>query len=159
MNIITIGKKLIPAGQIALVEAFDPASNPEFKSEKAFKSRIVLLNRDTVLAEMTPQQFAEANGFYVLAGDNVAVHPDLGFRVETFAPTESFKPGREFKTRIKWRDADGNEQSKLLVSEPEMVITELTQRSSAKGATDKRPPQRPSRARRGSRPAVAPRSR
>jgi hypothetical protein len=36
MQIITIGKRLVPAEQIALVEPFDPASNPEFKPEKTY---------------------------------------------------------------------------------------------------------------------------
>lgn len=50
MKILTIGKRLVPLAQIAYVEPFDPAGNVEFKPEKDFKSRIVLTNRDTVLA-------------------------------------------------------------------------------------------------------------
>jgi hypothetical protein len=68
-----------------------------------------------MLSENSPQEFSEANGFHLLAEDYVAVNPSFAFKVETFAPTESFKPGKAYRTRIKWRDANGNEQSKLLV--------------------------------------------
>ena len=53
MKVVTIGKRLIPVGQVAFVEPFDPASNPEFKPEKDFKARVVLLNRDVVLSEQS----------------------------------------------------------------------------------------------------------
>lgn len=62
-NVITLGKRLLPIEQIALVEPFDPSSNPDFKPEKDFKARVVLLNRDTVLTETSPQEFAAAQGF------------------------------------------------------------------------------------------------
>lgn len=60
MKVITIGKRLVPSEQIAFVEVFDPSSNPEFKPEKEFKGRVVLLNREIVLTEQTPEQFAVA---------------------------------------------------------------------------------------------------
>src|ERR1700691_6260602 len=41
-----VGDAFVPVEQIALVEPFDPASNPDFKPAKEFKARIVLLNRD-----------------------------------------------------------------------------------------------------------------
>jgi hypothetical protein len=88
MQIITIGKKLVPAEQIAFIEAFDPASNPEFKPERDFKGRVVLLNRDTVLTKMTPQEFSDAHGFHLLFENSVAINLSLAFRVETFEPTE-----------------------------------------------------------------------
>jgi hypothetical protein len=118
-NVITIGKRLIPVEQIVLVEPFDPASNPGFKSDRDFKARIVLHNRDTVLTEDTPDSFAETRGFRWLAGDHMAVNPSIAFRIEVFAPTEDFKTERRFATRLKWRDAIGVEQSKLLVAEPD----------------------------------------
>jgi hypothetical protein len=149
MNILTIGKRLISLEQIAYIEPFDPAANPEFKPEKDFKARLVLLNRDVVLAENSPKEFAEANGFHLLAEDDVAVNPSVAFRVETFTPTESFKPGKAYRTRIKWRDANGNEQSKLLVTEPETVVAGLSQRGANRAA--KRSPRRPGRAKRGPR--------
>ena len=151
MTILTIGKRLISLDQVAYAEPFDPAANPEFKPEKDFKARLVLLDRDVVLSENSPQEFAEANGFHLLAEDNVAVNPSLAFKVETFAPTESFKPGKAYKTRIKWRDANGNEQSKLLVTEPETVVAELSERGADRAAGAKRAPRRPARPRRGPR--------
>jgi hypothetical protein len=62
-DVITVGKRLLPVEQIALVEPFDPTSNPEFKPEKNFKARVVLLNRDTVLTEVSPQEFAGSGLF------------------------------------------------------------------------------------------------
>jgi hypothetical protein len=126
MTILTIGKRRISLEQIAYVEPFDPAANPEFKPEKDFKARLVLLNRDAVLTENSPEEFSEANDFHLFTEDNIAVNPSLAFRVETFAPTENFKPGKAYRTRIKWRDANGTEQSKLLVMEPETVVAELS---------------------------------
>ncbi len=82
----------------------------------------MLLNRDTVLTEMTPQAFAAEHGWRLLADDNVAVSQALAFRVETFTPTETFQPRKAYLTRLKWRDHDGNEQSKLLVTPPETVV-------------------------------------
>ena len=151
MQIITIGKRLIPANQIALVEPFDPASNPDFKPEKDYKARVILLNRDTVLTETTPQQFAEGNGFYFIADENIAVHPSIVFRVETFEATESFKPVKPYRTRIKWRDGDDNEQSKLLVMEPEDAVRELTRRGIEAHLDTKPSPRRPQRRRRAAR--------
>jgi hypothetical protein len=128
MQVITIGKRLVPAEQIVFVEPFDPASNPEFKSDKPFKGRVVLLNRDTVLTESTPQEFAAAHGLHLLAEDGLAVSHALAFRVEIFTPTETFNPEKAYRTRLKWQDLDGNTHSKLLVSQPEMVIAELSHR-------------------------------
>ena len=62
-TIVTIGRKHVPIEEIALVEPFDPAGNPEFRAKKDYKARVVLLNRDTVLAEFTPREFADAHGF------------------------------------------------------------------------------------------------
>jgi hypothetical protein len=114
----------VPAEQIAFVEPFDPSSNPDFRPEKDFKGRLVLLNREIVLTEQTPEEFASEHGLYLFAEDTVAVNPTIRFKVETFAPTEKFKPSRPFRTR-KWRDQGGDEQSKLLLTAPETVISEI----------------------------------
>jgi hypothetical protein len=121
-DVITIGRGLVPVEQIALIEPFDPASNPEFKPEKLFKARVVLLNRDTVLAETPPHEIAEAYGFRMLAEDGMAVNPAIAFRVESFEATEQFNPTKAYATRLKWRDRDNNEHSKLLLTKPETVI-------------------------------------
>jgi hypothetical protein len=57
-NVITIGRELVPVEQIAYIEAFEP--NGQFKPDKPYKGRVVLLNRETVLTETAPQDFAEA---------------------------------------------------------------------------------------------------
>ena len=145
-NVITIGKRFVPLEEIAFVEPFDPASNPDFKSDKPFKARVVLLNRDTLLTEIAPQEFADQHGFRMLSEDAIAVNPAVAFRVETFAPTESFKPEKPFATRLKWRDVDGNEHSRLLLSKPETVIAVAVRRE-AEPRPDGRPSLRPIRAR------------
>lgn len=151
MKLITIGKRLVPAEQIAFVEPFDPAANPEFKPEKAFKARIVLLNREIVLTEQTTQEFAALHELHLFAEDGVAVNRAIVFRIETFEPTEGFKPAKAYHTRLKWRDLAGGEQSKLLVTDPETVITELLNAKIATQPAAKRPSRRPPRGRNGSR--------
>ena len=136
-DVITIGKRLVPVEQIAFVEPFDPTSNPEFKPEKAFKARVVLLNRDIVLTELAPQEFADTQGFQMLAEDNIAANPAISFRVESFEPSESFNPTKPYQTRLKWRDQDDNEQSKLLLSKPETVIA-VVLRGGAESAPKRR---------------------
>jgi hypothetical protein len=148
MQTITIGKRLVPAEQIAFVEVFDPTSNPDFKPDRDFKGRVVLLNRDTVLTEMTPQDFGAAHNLRLLAEDNVAIGQAIAFWVETFAPTETFQPTKAYRTRLKWRDHDGNDQSKLLVAAPETVVEELSLRRTESTPRSKDPPRRPARKRR-----------
>jgi hypothetical protein len=118
MSILTIGKRLVPLEQIALVEPFAPSSNPNFKPERDYKGRVVLLNRDPLLIEQAPASFAEEHQFELLADDQIALNRLVAFKVETFEPREGFTPTRPFKTRIKWRDPSGLDQSKLLIAEP-----------------------------------------
>jgi hypothetical protein len=146
-NVITIGKRLIPTEQIAFVEPFDPAANPDFKPEKEFKARIVLRNRDTVLAEIAPERFVEAHGFRMLAEDGAAINPAIPFWVETFAATENFNPTKPYAARLKWRDSEGNEHSKLLLAKPETVIAVVLRGGAETDAAANRPPRRPARSR------------
>lgn len=148
-NVITLGKKHVPIEQIVFVEPFDPTANPEFKPQKDFKSRIILLNRERVLTEQTPEAFAEAHGFRLLADDNVAANPAIVFSVESFTPTETFKPAKPYQTRLKWRDQKGAEQSKLLLTAPEAVIAQVVRgRAAAADAELVRQPTRTRRVRR-----------
>jgi hypothetical protein len=151
MKVITVGKRLVPVGQVAFVEPFDPSANPEFKPEKDFKGRLVLLNRDIVLTEQTPEAFATEHELHLFTEDSVAVNREIVFRVETFEPTESFNPAKPYKTRLKWRDLAGAEQSKLLVTTPETVIVELLGAKEEVAKAAKRPARRPARGRKGSR--------
>ena len=151
MKVITIGKRLVPAEQIAFVEPFDPTANPEFKPGKEFKARVVLLNREIVLTEQTPQEFAAQHELHLFAEDSVAVNRAIAFKIETFEPTESFKPVKAYQTRLKWLDLASEEQSKLLVTPPETVIAELLKAKAEMQPTAKRPSRRPARGRNGSR--------
>lgn len=121
-NVLTIGKRLIPIEHIAFVEPYDPATNPKLQTSREYKARIVMINRDSVLTEQTPQSFAEAYGFRVLEQDQLATNPSVAFRVETFEPADGFTPSKAFATRLLWRDRDGNDQSKLLLASPETVL-------------------------------------
>lgn len=120
-NFVIVGRRVIPPEHIALVEPYDPSANPKFQTTRDFKGRVVMVNRDSILIEETPQAFAEANGFRMLAADRVAANPVIHFRVESFLPADGFRPSKPFASRILWRDLDGNDQSKLLLSEPETV--------------------------------------
>jgi hypothetical protein len=119
---INIGRRLVPLEQIALIEPFDPSANPNMKSERPFKARVVLLNRDSILTEEPPELFAEANGFRSLAEDGVFTNPEIHFGVEVFHPVGDFKPTKPYLSRIVWRDLDGNTQSKLLLTKPEHAL-------------------------------------
>lgn len=120
-NFVIVGRRVIPPEHIALVEPYDPAANPRFQTTRDFKGRVVMVNRDSILIEETPQTFAEANGFRMLSADRVATNPAIHFRVESFLPADGFRPSKPYASRILWRDLDGNDQSKLLLSEPETV--------------------------------------
>ena len=151
MKVITIGKRLVLAEQVAFVEPFDPSSNPEFKPEKDFKGRVVLLNREIVLTEQAPQEFAAEHDLHLFAEDNVAVNRTLHFKIEIFEPTENFMPTIPYQTRLKWSDLAGDEQSKLLLTAAETVIAEILNAKTETPALAKRPAGRLARGRKGSR--------
>jgi hypothetical protein len=151
MKVLTIGKRLVPLEQVACVEPFDPTANPEFKPEKEFKSRLILLNRDIVLTEQSPVEVATEHGLHLFTEDTVAVNQAIVFRVETFEPTEGFNPTKPYKTRLKWRDLAGNEQSKLLLTDPKTVIAEILKSKVETAPAAKRSAKRPARGRNGSR--------
>ena len=148
MENVTLGKRLVPVEQIALVEVFDPASNPGLKTEKPFRARIVLVNRESILTEIPPQAFAETPKFRWLLQDSIGINPALFFKVEAFAATESFTPTKPYASRIKWSDCDGNEQSKLLLTAPEMFIAQVV-RGEGEASPLGKLPGRPVRSRSG----------
>ena len=47
-----------------------------------------MLNRDIVLTERTPQEFATEHELHLFTEDSVAVNRAIVFRIETFEPTE-----------------------------------------------------------------------
>lgn len=111
----------------------------------------MLLNRDAVLTEQTPDAFATEHELHLFAEDGVAVNRAIVFKIETFEPTESFKPAKPYQTRLKWRDLAGEEQSKLLITPPETVIAEILTAKAELVRTAKRPAKRQARGRSGSR--------
>ncbi|MDX1922449.1 MAG: hypothetical protein SFW65_04910 [Alphaproteobacteria bacterium] len=133
-TVITIGKRLIPIEHIAFVEPYDPSTNPKLQTSRDYKARIVMINRESVLTEQTPQSFAEAYGFRILEQDQIATNPAVSFRVETFEPADGFTPSKAFAARVLWRDYDGNDQSKLLLAAPEKVLAVVV-----RGESDARP--------------------
>lgn len=121
-NTLTIGKRLVPLEHVAFLEPFEPRENSTFHPTRGFQARLVLLNRDSILMEEAVEAFAARHGFALLADDRVAVNPLIRFAVETFVSAQGFTPSRPFASRLKWRDADGNDQSKLLLTAPETVL-------------------------------------
>jgi hypothetical protein len=97
----------------------------------------VLIDRYNVLTEDTVEAFAEANKFRRLPDDNVATNPAVRFLVETFEPSEGFQPRKPYQSRLKWRDQDGNEQSKLLLTKPETVIAVVLRGEAAPGHAER----------------------
>jgi hypothetical protein len=122
MTTITIGKRLVPLEHIALFEPFDPANQQKMRSDKPFQTRIVLVNRESVLTEEALSALAEQNGFRMLAEDNVAANPAVLFSVEAFEASGDFQPTKPYRSRLLWRDPTGKAQSKLLLTAPEDVL-------------------------------------
>jgi hypothetical protein len=156
-NVITIGREHIPVEQIAYIEPFDPPANGQFRPDKPYRGRVVLLNRETVLTEDTPKDFAEANEFRFLPEDNVATNPLISFRVRSFAPTDAYNPGKPFETRLMWRDPNGDSRSKLLLTKPEMVIAIVLRGETGPNGERKTRPGRPAQ-QRAPRKRAAPRA-
>jgi hypothetical protein len=121
-NTVTFGRRLVPVEQIALIEPFDPSANPKMQSGRPFKTRVVLLNRDSILSEEVPATFAEAHGFRFLPEDGVFTNPNVRFGVEVFEPAADFQPTKPYLSRLGWRDLDGNTHSKLLLTKPDDVL-------------------------------------
>jgi hypothetical protein len=82
----------------------------------------LLVSRESFLTEQSVESFADLNHFRLLPDEHVATNPAIAFQVETFAPAEGFQPTKPYATRLRWRDRDGNDQSKLLVTAPETVL-------------------------------------
>jgi hypothetical protein len=120
---------------------------PSFNCRPKRGMRVVLLNREGVLTEDTPQEFAEANEFRFLPEDNVATNPLISFRVRSFAPTVDYNPAKLYQTRLMWRDLAGDSRSKLLLTKPEMVIAIVLRGETEPGASRKARPRRPAQSR------------
>src|SRR5262245_20014588 len=97
---VTIGKRLIPLEHIALLEPFDPATQPKMQSDRPFQTRVVLINRESVLTEEALDAFAERYGFQKVSDDGVATNPAVLFNVEAFEPQEGFTPKKPYLSRL-----------------------------------------------------------
>src|ERR1043165_8864728 len=121
-NLMRIGRRFIPIEHVALIEPYVPTPESPIRTERDFKSRIVLLNRDSVLSETGAAELGAAHSFRLLPLDAVATNPAIRFGVEEFVPAENFTPSKDFLTRLAWYDLDGNSQSKLLLTPPEDAL-------------------------------------
>jgi hypothetical protein len=119
---LTIGRRFVPLEHIALLEPYTPNEHGRMQSERPFKTRVVLIDRDSVLSEEPLAALAERHAFRMLNDEGLATNPAVRFAVEAFEPREGFTPTKPFKTRLLWRDHDGEPQSKLLLTEPETVL-------------------------------------
>ncbi|OMI09509.1 hypothetical protein BSN85_16410 [Bradyrhizobium brasilense] len=130
-NVIRVSKHLLPVERIALFEPFVPSSGEPLNTKKEFKTRIVLRDRISVLSEEAPEELSKAHGFRWIEADRVGANPVIPFRVELFAPTESFNPSKQFLSRMAWNDEEGNSQSKLMLTAPEALLALVVRGQSA----------------------------
>ncbi len=131
--VLRVAKRLLPIEEIALVEPFAPMAESPYPAGTLFQSRIVLLDKDGVLCEQLPENFADSMRFGWLAEDRVALNPAVRFAVEVFEPQEGFQPQKAFRTRLLWKDWEGTSRSKLLLATPESVLA-VARRAGAKKA-------------------------
>ncbi|MFT3941559.1 hypothetical protein [Rhodopseudomonas sp.] len=149
---LTIGKRLIPLNQLAFVEPYVPTEPSPIQTSRQFQGRAVMVNRDSVLIEDSVTDFAAANRFLLVAEDQTAINPAIRFGVEMFTPADGFNPSKPYRSRLRWRDLDGNDQSKLLVAGPEAVLELITDGLAvADPSSEGRRP--PAKSRRNKRPA------
>jgi hypothetical protein len=134
-NVVRVSKHLLPIERIALIEPFVASAGEPLNTNKEFKTRIVLRDRISVLSEDDPETLAKAHGFRWIEADRVGVNPLVVFRVELFSPTESFKPSKEFLSRIAWTDEGGNTQSKLMLTAPDALLAIVFRGQGAEAGT------------------------
>ena len=121
-NLIRIGKRLIPLEQIALIEPYVVDPDKPLNTSKQFGSRIVLLDKDSVLSEESVSDLAEAHAFRMVQADGAATNPEVAYWVEHFEPDEFFKPEKSYQSRLLWRSGNGLAHSRLLLASPETVL-------------------------------------
>ncbi|MCC8978878.1 hypothetical protein [Bradyrhizobium acaciae] len=119
---VEIGRRVVPVEQIALIEMFDPEAQKNMQSTRPFKTRIVMVGRDSILSERDVPSLSDELGFRHLPNDGVATNPTIRFTVERFEPSADFQPAKPFVSRLMWKDGDGNTQSKLMLSEVEDLV-------------------------------------
>ena len=120
---VMVGKRLIPIGHIALVEPLDAAALERLESQRPFQTRLVMLDRSSVLAEDGFADFAKHHGFRQVDADGIALNPTIAFKVEAFEPSGEFQPAKPYRSRLLWHDPQGQMQSRLMVTEPEALLS------------------------------------
>lgn len=143
-NTIQVARKILPIEQIVLIEPFIPPLDTPLRTTKEFLSRIVLLDRVSVLSEESPEDLSQSNGFRFVTVDRVGTNPAIAFRLERFTPTETFNPTRPYQSRLLWKDSEGNDRSKLMLAPPEeLLATVIRGEIESQGAVvDNSPPRR-----------------
>ncbi|MGA2998763.1 hypothetical protein [Bradyrhizobium sp.] len=121
-NVIQVARKILPIEQVVLVEPFVPPSDTPLRTTKEFLSRIVLLDRVSVLSEESPEDLAQSISFRFVTLDRVGTNPAIAFRLETFVPTDQFNPSRPYQSRLLWKDSEGNDRSKLMLAPPDELL-------------------------------------
>jgi hypothetical protein len=121
-NVIQVARKILPIEQVVLIEPFVPPSDTPLRTTKEFLSRIVLLDRVSVLSEESPEDLTRSNGFRFVTIDRVGTNPAILFRLETFMPTDLFNPTRPYQSRLIWKDSEGNDRSKLMLAPPDALL-------------------------------------
>lgn len=119
---VLVGKRLIPAAHMVLVEPLDPAALERLESQRNFQTRLTLLDRSSVLLEEGFLEFAKTHALKEISDDDVAVNPGIAFRVEAFEPSGDFQPAKPYRSRLLWRDPHGQTHSRLMVTEPEKLL-------------------------------------
>lgn len=143
-NSIQIGKRLIALEQIALVELYLPDANKPLQSKKAFQSRIVMIDKRSILSEEPVATFVSEHAFRTIAADGIATNPALTYWIECFEPDDTFRPDKPFQSRLLWRMPNGMAHSKLLLAAPEtalaVAVRGLRDPGSDSGAQQSSPP-------------------
>jgi hypothetical protein len=121
-DLIHIGRRLVPLEEIALIEPYTPDAERPLQTERAFRSRVTMVDRSNVLSERSVTEFVEAQAFRMIEPDGVAANPRVVYWVEKFEPTEAFQPEKPYLARLLWRAQTGLAHSKLLLAPPEQVL-------------------------------------
>jgi hypothetical protein len=119
---IQIGRRFVPLEHVVLLEPFDAAAQTRLFSDKPYQTRVVLIDRDSVLTEEPLATLAERHSFRMLPEDDIATNTAIHFSVEAFERAEGFTPNKPYKSRLLWRGPGGEFESKLLLTEPEKVL-------------------------------------
>ncbi len=152
---IHIGKRFVPLEHIVLLEPFDPSTQSRIQSERPFQTRIVLIDRDSVLSEEPLAKLAERHAFRILADDGIAVSPMVHFTVEAFEQKEGFTPNKPYKSRLLWRNPSQAFESKLLLTDPEALLAVAVRGQAAEPTEGQQAPQAVRRRRRTTTPTPA----